>query len=89
MIERSKFYQSTCIQYNGVGWVVAHKILVSAPVPLELILTGLGLGLGGLGFGTGLDNNLAVLNISFYKNNEDFSLNKYLKQHFSQKDNTT
>ena len=33
--------------------------------------------------------NLTVLNISFYKNNEDFSLNKYLKQHFSQKDNTT
>ena len=36
-----------------------HKILVSAPVPLELILTGfdwVGLGLGGLGFGTGLDN---------------------------------
>ena len=52
---------------GGVGWggwvgwggVVAHKILVSAPVPLELILTGfdwVGLGLGGLGFGTGLDN---------------------------------
>ena len=39
------------------GGVVAHKILVSAPVPLELILTGLGLGLGGLGFGTGLDKN--------------------------------
>ena len=38
-----------------MGWV-AHKILVSAPVPLELILTGLRLGLGGLGFGTGLDN---------------------------------
>ena len=38
------------------GGVVAHKILVSAPVPLELILTGLGLGLGDLGFGTGLDN---------------------------------
>ena len=41
--------------------MVAHKILVSAPVPLELILTGFdwvgaGLGLGGLGFGTGLDN---------------------------------
>ena len=39
-----------------MGW---PKILVSAPVPLELIwlgLTGLGLGLGGLGFGTGLDN---------------------------------
>ena len=39
-----------------VGWWVAHKILVSAPVPLELILTGLGLGLEGLGLGTGLDN---------------------------------
>ena len=41
------------------GYMVAHKILVSAPVPLELIwlgLTGLGLGLGDLGFGTGLDN---------------------------------
>ena len=39
-----------------MGW---PKILVSAPVPLEPILTGstgLGLGLGGLGFGTGLDN---------------------------------
>ena len=39
-----------------VGWV-AHKILVSAPVPLYLIgplgLTGLGLGLGGLGFWDG------------------------------------
>ena len=38
-----------------VGW---PKILVSAPVPLELILTGfdwVGAGLGGLGFGTGLD----------------------------------
>ena len=38
-------------------WVVAHKILVSAPVPLYLIgplsLTGLGLGLGGLGFWDG------------------------------------
>ena len=42
--------------YRVGGWWVAHKILVSAPVPLELILTGLGLGLGGLGFGTGLDN---------------------------------
>ena len=37
---------------GGVGWV-AHKILVSAPVPLELILTGLGLGLGGLGIWDG------------------------------------
>ena len=45
----------------GVGGVwVAHKILVSAPVPLELILTGLELGLGGFGFGTGLDNFKAV-----------------------------
>ena len=44
--------------YRVGGWV-AHKILVSAPVPLELILlglTGLGLGLGALGLGTGLDN---------------------------------
>ena len=44
----------------GVGWWVAHKILVSAPVPLELILTGFDwVGAGGLGvwgFGTGLDN---------------------------------
>ena len=41
------------------GGGVAHKILVSAPVPLELILTGfdwVGAGPGGLGFGTGLDN---------------------------------
>ena len=41
------------------GGVVAHKILVSAPVPLELILTGfdwVGAGPWGLGFGTGLDN---------------------------------
>ena len=41
-----------------VGWV-AHKILVSAPVPLELTLTGfnwVGAGRWGLGFGTGLDN---------------------------------
>ena len=42
---------------ESYGWGgVAHKILVSAPVPLELILTGLGLGLEGLGLGTGLDN---------------------------------
>ena len=42
---------------GGVGWV-AHKILVSAPVPFELILTGfdwVGAGPLGLGFGTGLD----------------------------------
>ena len=44
----------SCGWWGGVvGW---PKILVSAPVPLELILTGLGLGLGGLGLGTGLDN---------------------------------
>ena len=43
---------------GGVGW---PKILVSAPVPLELILTGFDwVGAGGLGFGTGLDNNLSV-----------------------------
>ena len=36
------------------GWVVAHKILVSAPVPLELILTGfdwVAAGPWGFGFG--------------------------------------
>ena len=47
------------------GGVVAHKILVSSPVPFlpywafELGLTGLGKGLGGLGtkgMGLGLDN---------------------------------
>ena len=35
-----------------VGGVVAHKILVSAPVPLELILTGFDcVGAGPWGFG--------------------------------------
>ena len=47
--------------------VVAHKILVSAPVPLvpyyalELGLTGLGMGLGGLGtkgLGQGIDKKI-------------------------------
>ena len=37
---------------GGVGWWVAHKILVSAPVPLELILTGFDwVGAGPRGFG--------------------------------------
>ena len=37
---------------GGVWWWVAHKILVSAPVPLELILTGFDwVGAGPLGFG--------------------------------------
>ena len=37
--------------WGGVGWV-AHKILVSAPVPLELILTGFDwVGAGPWGFG--------------------------------------
>ena len=36
----------------GGGVVVAHKILVSAPVPLELILTGFDwVGAGPWGFG--------------------------------------
>ena len=51
--------ESQALVYRGVVVVGWPKILVSAPVPLELIclgLTGLGLGLGGLGFGTGLDN---------------------------------
>ena len=30
----------SCGWVGWVRWVVAHKILVSAPVPLELILTG-------------------------------------------------
>ena len=35
-----------------VGWVVAHKILVSAPVPSELIWTGFDwVGTGPWGFG--------------------------------------
>jgi len=38
---------------------MVHKILVSAPVPLELILPGFDwVGAGPLGFGTGLDNYL-------------------------------
>ena len=38
--------------WGGVGWWVAHKILVSAPVPLELILTGFDwVGSGPWGFG--------------------------------------
>ena len=38
--------------YGVVGWWVAHKILVSAPVPLELILTGFDwVGAGSWGFG--------------------------------------
>ena len=37
---------------GGGGVVVAHKILVSAPVPLELILTGFDwVGAGPWGFG--------------------------------------
>ena len=53
---------------------VAHKILVSAPVPLELGLTGLELGLWGLGFGTGLDKYLEkrlnlLINAKLFSNN--------------------
>ena len=50
----------SCGWGGGVGWggvvVVAHKILVSAPVPLELILTGfywVGAGPWGFGFWDG------------------------------------
>ena len=40
------------VGWGGVGWWVAHKILVSAPVPLELILTGFDwVGAGPWGFG--------------------------------------
>ena len=45
---------------DTAGYMVAYKILVSAPVPLELIgpldWVGLGWGLGTKGLGTGLDN---------------------------------
>ena len=47
-------FNNVLLEHGGLPHV--HKILVSAPVPLELILTGLWLGLGGLGFGTRLDN---------------------------------
>ena len=47
---------------GGVGGVVAHKILVSAPVPLELILTGFDwVGAGPWGFGD-LGRGLTILN---------------------------
>ena len=46
-----------------MGWWVAHQILVSAPVPLELILTGFDW-VGGLGFGTGLDNLYETITFS-------------------------
>ena len=57
--------------WGGVGW---PKILVSAPVPLELILTGLGLGLGGLGFGTGLDNTLLFCGFRCDRTLQEFNL---------------
>ena len=45
----------------GGGWWVAHKILVSATVPLELILTGLDwVGAGPWGFGD-LGRGLTIL----------------------------
>ena len=45
----------------GGGGVVAHKILVSAPVPLELILTGFDwVGAGPWGFGD-LGRGLTIL----------------------------
>ena len=47
--------------YGWVGWWVAHKILVSAPVPLELILTGfdwVGAGVWVLGRGLTIGNSI-------------------------------
>ena len=36
--------------YRWVGWVVAHKTLLSAPVPIGIGIWGLGLGLDNLKF---------------------------------------
>ena len=48
----------------GWGGVVAHKILVSAPVPLELILTGFDwVGSGPWGFGV-LGRGLTIRDVS-------------------------
>ena len=48
-----------------MGWWVAHKILVSAPVPLELIGIWVWLGWGWVGFGDGLDNSFKFTEHSF------------------------
>ena len=50
------FYQSTpsCLKVIGGGVVVAHKILLSAPVPIgPLFFFGFGTGIGPLGTGIG------------------------------------
>ena len=54
-------------RYRVVGWggVVAHKILVSAPVRLELILTGFDrVGAGPWGFGD-LGRGLTICALKF------------------------
>ena len=57
--------QTKVIGWGGVGWWVAHKILVSAPVPLELILTGFDwVGAGPWGFGD-LGRGLTILVFGF------------------------
>ena len=69
-----------CGWVGGVGWV-AHKILVSAPVPLELILTGFDW-VGGWAFGvwvlgrglTILTNHYFILRINHCRVDLDNSL---------------
>ena len=62
------FYQGTPSCLKVIGGVVAHKILLSAPVPIDplvlgLLWFGMELGLWGPGLGLGLDNfvNIGLL----------------------------